>query len=156
MKLFLMSLTLMTCSPLLAAGPNSVKDLHWLSGHWTGIHDGAQMEEVISTPQAGMMLGFSRIVETEKTDFFEFMQFKDTDKGVAFIPSPFGRTGVTFLATSLTARKVVFESPHHDFPQEITYELLDANTLYAKISGKRNGQPLTIEFTFNKASQGDE
>ena len=64
----------------------STDDLAWLSGNWVGEHDGSVMEEVISKPNAGLMLGFSRIFNDGSTEFFEFMQFKDTENGLVFCP----------------------------------------------------------------------
>jgi hypothetical protein len=129
----------------------STDDLAWLSGNWVGEHDGSVMEEVISKPNAGLMLGFSRIFNDGSTEFFEFMQFKDTENGLVFLPSPFGKPGVAFNVKSYNSNKIVFENEDNDFPSLISYERIGSEVLKAEISGIKDGETVVINFHFTKS-----
>jgi hypothetical protein len=57
---------------------------------------------------------------------------------------------VTFTLVSKENGKYIFENKGHDFPQQISYQLNDANTLNAGISGKINNKYREIPFNYKR------
>lgn len=57
---------------------------------------------------------------------------------------------VTFTLVKNDNGKYIFENTAHDFPQQISYELKDANTLDAVISGRINDKYREISFYFTR------
>ena len=47
--------------------------------------------------------------------------------------------------------KVIFENKEHDFPQRITYELIDNNKLIATIEGLSHGESKSITFDYSRS-----
>ncbi len=57
---------------------------------------------------------------------------------------------VIFTLVNKDNGKYIFENTAHDFPQQISYKLKDANTLDAGISGRINDQYREISFYFKR------
>src|SRR2546430_17043411 len=70
----------------------SLEDLSWLSGCWEGRQGNAVLEEIWSKPAGGSMLGLSRTVKGDQTISFEFMQFRQENGVLVFLPQPQGGT----------------------------------------------------------------
>ncbi len=51
----------------------TVEDFAWMAGNWRGTGFGGIVEESWSPPLAGMMTGTFRLVQNDKTNFFEIM-----------------------------------------------------------------------------------
>jgi hypothetical protein len=57
----------------------SVSDLAWLAGRWTGEGLGGRIEENWSTPDAGSMVGYFRLIKDGKPVFYEIMTILEVD-----------------------------------------------------------------------------
>ena len=127
----------------------SVTDLFWLSGCWQGRQGTAVIEEMWSKPAGTTMLGLGRAVKNNRTVSFEFMQFREQNGTLAFLPQPQGGAQVTFPLKELRAAKFVFENLTHDFPQRVIYER-KTGLLVASIEGTQNGKFSRQEFVMRK------
>ena len=78
------------------------------------------------------------------------MLIREKDGKLVFDARPGGRPAVSFTAAELTDSSVVFENAEHDFPQKIGYRKNGDNTVLAWIEGKREGQPLRIEYPYRQ------
>jgi hypothetical protein len=76
-----------TLAPLLllvgSASADPVTELSWMAGCWRGELDGALIEEIWSTPQAGHMLGMFRMLREGQPLFYELMAIEGGDGGPA-------------------------------------------------------------------------
>jgi len=52
--------------------------------------------------------------------------------------------------TSANNNQIVFENPKHDYPNKITYSLVEKDSLIAEISGLKKGKPYTEIFVMKK------
>ena len=57
---------------------------------------------------------------------------------------------VPFTLISIENGKYIFENKAHDFPQRITYQLADENTLNAAIYGPMDGKEIEVQFNFKR------
>ena len=74
----------------------SLEDLSWLTGCWEGRQGAASLEEIWSKPGGGSMLGLGRTVKDNRTVSFEFMQFREENGSLVFLPQPQGGARVPF------------------------------------------------------------
>lgn len=127
----------------------SVADLFWLSGCWQGHQGIAVIEEMWSKPAGTTMLGLGRTVKNNRTVSFEFMQFREQNGTLAFLPQPQGGAQVTFPLKEFTRGKFVFENLTHDYPQRVSYQRKNS-LLVASIEGTQNGKFSRQEFVMRK------
>ncbi|HUS09492.1 MAG TPA: DUF6265 family protein, partial [Pyrinomonadaceae bacterium] len=113
-----------TQKPVEKTGKKSVSlaDIAWLTGCWEGRQGEAVIEEVWSKPGGASLLGFGRTVKGGRTTAFEFMQIREENGSLTYMPQPHGGARVSFPLKNSVAAKMTFENKEHDFPQRVTYE----------------------------------
>jgi hypothetical protein len=127
----------------------SLADMFWLSGCWEGRQGSAKIEEIWSKPGGMSMIGLGRTVRNNRTVSFEFMQFREENGSLVFLPQPQGGPQVRFPLKEFSRAKLMFENPTHDFPQRVTYER-KGNLLLASIEGTEKGKFSRHEFQMRK------
>ena len=93
------------------------------------------------------MLGVSRTVKNDRMSSFEYLRVVERNGGLVYVAQPGGRTATEFVCTELSATRAVFDNPRHEYPQRITYELSDDDSLTASIGFIHGGRPTGFEFT---------
>jgi uncharacterized protein DUF6265 len=124
--------------------------LGWMVGHWTGVQNGMEMEELWLAPKGNTMLAVHRDVLRGQTVSFEFLRIEATAEGVTYWASPKGRPATPFRMVEQKNKRVVFENPAHDFPTRIIYWLGADNSLHARIEGTLDGKPTAEEWAWQK------
>jgi len=127
----------------------SLADLSWLSGCWEGRQGDAILEEIWSKPDGGSMLGLGRTVKANRTVSFEFMQFREENGRLVFLPQPQGGERVSFPLKNSYGGKLTFENKEHDFPQRVIYER-KGNELLASIEGTYKGKQEREEYLMRR------
>jgi hypothetical protein len=128
----------------------SLDDLSWLSGCWEGRQGNAILEEIWSKPAGGSMLGLGRTVKENRTVSFEFMQFREENGSLVFLPQPQGGARVSFPLKDSFGGRLTFENKEHDFPQRVIYERKGPGLLLAAIEGTYKGKEEREEFQMRK------
>jgi hypothetical protein len=131
--------------------PNaSLDDLSWMAGTWVQSSGESRTEEHWLAPQGNLMLGVSRTIRGPRTSF-EYLRIAPTDQGLVYFASPQGRPPTEFRLTSLKDKRVVFENPEHDFPQQISYWLDEKGELHARVEGLLRGEKRGHDFHWQRA-----
>jgi hypothetical protein len=118
----------------------TLASLSWMTGSWSGLTEGVQMEEHCTAPNGNSMLGIHRDVGKGRTLSFEFLRIEQQGDRMVYLSMPNGRSPATpFPMKEASAGRVVFENPTHDFPQRIIY-WKDGSDLRARIEGTMNGK----------------
>jgi hypothetical protein len=128
----------------------SLEQLAWLTGCWEGRQGQAIVEEIWSKPGGGSMLGLGRTVKEHRTVSFEFMQFREENGSLVFLPQPQGGTRVSFPLKDSFAGRLTFENKEHDFPQRVIYERKGPGLLLAAVEGTYKGKEEREEFQMKK------
>ena len=128
----------------------SLDDLSWLSGCWEGRQRDAVVEEIWSKSAGLSMLGLGRTVKNGQTVSFEFMQFREENGTLVFLPQPQGGTRVPFPLKDFFGERATFENKEHDFPQRVIYERKGPGLLLASIEGTYKGREERDEFQMRK------
>jgi len=149
------------CLLLLAAGaaadtetipPVSIHQLDWLAGCWA--HDGRDEGSVEHwlPPAGAAMLAVSRIIRDGRMVSYEFLRVEETRDGtLRLIAMPVGQAATAFMLVTTSDNLVVFENPEHDFPQRLTYRLVDADHLLATAEAESDGQLVSIDFPMTRS-----
>ncbi len=134
-------------------GAKDLSALSWLTGAWSGVQDGVEMEEHWLAPKGNTMLGLHRDVKGEKTVSYEFLRIDSTPEAITYWASPGGRQPTPFRLAENRDNRVVFENKAHDFPQRIIYWLDKDGALHAKIEGTMDGKAASEEWTWKKSGR---
>lgn len=106
----------------------SMESLSFMVGCWRqGDING--LREHFTPPAANMMTGLSQFWRGDRIVDWEFHRIDLTEAGPALTPHPRGEASVSFTATELTASRVVFSNPDHDFPNRIIYDRVAPDSL---------------------------
>ena len=124
--------------------------LAWLSGCWEGRQGQAIIEESWSKPRGDSMVGFGRTVNDGKTTAFEFMQVREANGSLTYMPQPGGGTRVDFPLKDSFGERFTFENKEHDFPQRVIYERKGPGLLLAAIEGTYKGKEEREEYQMKK------
>jgi hypothetical protein len=136
-------------------GPVATTELVFdkLAGTWQS-EDGKSLERWIKKDDGTFSsTGFS-IKGTDTSWNEQASIFPENDKWVFenTVKGQNDEKAVRFVSSSLTANRVQFSNPAHDFPTDINYTVSDANTLNAFIVGPNGkGGKDTIPFNFTRA-----
>ena len=155
----LRTLAFIACLLALALGVSAQKStpkepllngLAWLSGCWEGRRGEAIIEEAWSKPRGDSMVGFGRTVKDGKTTAFEFMQVREANGSLTYMPQPGGGMRVDFSLKDSFGERFTFENKEHDFPQRVIYERKGPGLLLAAIEGTYKGKEEREEYQMKK------
>ncbi|MDX1428744.1 MAG: DUF6265 family protein [Rhodothermales bacterium] len=136
----------------LAVASAHISDLSWLQGYWLHRDGPSSSEETWLPPRAGAMYGLHVDVFSSGRSFFEFLRIESRGDTLAYIVNPRGRPSTTFLATVVSDREVVFSNPNHDYPQNISYAMVGADSLRAEIWGSSTGEERRSSSTWGRST----
>ncbi len=124
-----------------------MKKIHWLLGEWQRTNERPERTslEVWELQENGDLAGVGLTTEGDKVVFKETLKLQLEGDKIQYIADVSHNDEATvFELSSLEEKKIVFENPQHDFPKQISYELISADTLHAVISG--NGKEIIFQF----------
>lgn len=108
----------------------------WMAGCWlTDPAGGPRSEECWTAPRGAMMLGSGHMFEGGKTLSFEHMRIEREGPSLVFVGQPGGATPTRFALEMQRPNEVRFLNEAHDYPQRITYRLVN-DVLEAEVAMK--------------------
>lgn len=147
--------TLILALPANAEEKFSLAQLAFLTGTWRGTSSsGAAAEELISTPDGGVMLSAGREFKGGKCIFYDLVAFVEKDGAVQLIPHPNGRRSprsFPLVTLDTTARTATFANTEHDFPKTFVYELVAPDHLRITLTGDQKGRPAKEVYDLKRA-----
>lgn len=138
--LFLISAVSFSDQPIpRESAEGEIASMTWLAGDW--IQDG--FEAHYTNPEGEKIFSISRYFKDGECVFFELEKFEIQDGVVVVVPYPKGKESVPFrLQDSYDprAKKAAFTNPDHDWPTQLSYELVSPDNLLILVSGMQNGK----------------
>jgi hypothetical protein len=137
------------------AKQTEIQKLAWLLGDWENLSpEGNSYErwKKISDTQYG---GIGFVLVNADTVFFEGLQIEERSDGLYYIPTVRDQNNaesVSFKLTTSANGAFLFENPTHDFPQKILYKQINADSVYAEISGMQNGKEKVEKFPMRRSA----
>lgn len=120
-----------------------IKKAAWLIGTWETKTKRGSLYEHWRKVTDVEFAGKSFMLKDNDTIVFETIRLVQERDSLFYIPiarNQNNNSPVRFALTVITADKMVFENPKHDFPQVITYTKAGTDSLQAVVSGIVNGQ----------------
>jgi hypothetical protein len=131
----------------------SMTDAKWLIGKWENQTQRGRMVEEWTRTNDSVFSARSYMINAQDTILLESVQLKKEGNELFYIPTVKGQNNeqpVRFKLSAMKAGSMVFENPAHDFPQKISYTLLDKDSLMAEISGIVNGVERKRQFPMKR------
>lgn len=132
---------------------SKIKQMNWLLGNWENLSNESYFKEIWSTENDSTLIAKSFITVKKDTVFYETINLIQCNDSLFYIVSLKDQNDakpISFLATSMTKNKFVFENVKHDFPSKITYTKITSDSLVAEISGIKDGKVATEIFPMHK------
>lgn len=129
-----------------------IEQLNWLAGCWS--YDGRDEGSVEHwlPPAGGAMLAVSRVIRDSRMVSYEFLRIEETrDGSLRLIAAPVGQTVTAFALSAIEPGAVAFENLQHDFPQRISYRLLDDDRLIARAEASTEEGNTGIDFPMTRS-----
>lgn len=157
--LILITLSFVSCKKLDKNG-NEIKEYeelkkaNWLLGEWSKTDSLGTLKENWTLQNDSSLVGTSYYIQNEKdTIHFESMELTEINESLIYEATVRGENNdesTPFKMTKSTDSVLVFENPKHDYPQKITYKLINAKNMLATISGKINGKVSSENYPMSK------
>ena len=145
LKCALAILSIGLCSTLVAQ--NSVSELSWMKGSWTGALGPNAIEEVWTKPNSTSLQASVRIVAGGSTVVHEFVVISQTADGLVLFLQQWGRDftplspATKMKMTEMTENSVTFEAGESAAIVKLSYRRADADTF--EITFMSKGGPET-------------
>lgn len=133
---------------------NKLKQAEWILGNWKNISEDQVATETWSRLNDSVLSGSSLITIDKDTISSETIRIEQHGDTVYYIPTVKDLNDnkpIRFTMILLSDTSMAFVNPAHDFPQQITYKKVNEDSLFAEISGTKNGKFMSIPFPFKRA-----
>jgi hypothetical protein len=151
--LILLLLAFVSCKNSESNQKEKIKSVNWLLGKWeSNVYQGSLSENWKKSNDSTFQAE-SLFIKEKDTLHFESITLQQKGQELIYTATVKGQNNdkpVSFKMTSETAKKLVFENPKHDYPQKITYTLINKDSLVAEISGTQLGKPSSEKFGMKK------
>ena len=135
--------------------PDSPKGVHpdWIVGTWEMKSETGSIFESWTKLEDGHYEGTGyKLVKGEKRirERIQLMMQNDVYYYIPSVPDQNDGKPISFTCILMTETEMVFENPQHDFPQRISYRLINETSLLAEISGSFRGKQVTEQFPLTR------
>lgn len=152
--LILLLLAIVSCKNPEATEKDQIKTANWLLGKWDTKTADGNLSENWKQLNDSTFQGESFFIKQKDTLHFETMTLQQKGEELFYSATVKGQNenkAVTFKLTNKNEKQLVFENPKHDYPQKITYTLINKDSLVASISGVQLGKPSSEKFGMKKS-----
>ena len=152
--LILLLLAIVSCKNSETNEKDKIKKTNWLLGKWENKVDEGILSESWKRLNDSTFQAESFFIKDKDTLHFETILLQQKGEELFYNATVKGQNDdrpVSFHLTSETDKKLVFENPKHDYPQKITYTLVNKDSLVAEISGIQLGKPSSEKFGMKKS-----
>lgn len=132
--------------------PEKLVLAEWLIGKWENELDGTHVTEIWEKG-GDALLGKSYSIRNKDTVSSERIRLQQEGDKLYYIPVVKNQNEgqlVKFALISSTDHQLIFENPDHDFPQKISYTLINKDSLLAEISGTVQGKQQSEKFPMRR------
>ena len=133
---------------------DELEKTNWLLGEWEKKDSLGTLKEIWNTLDDSTFAGQSYYIINEKdTVHYETVELIQDGDHLIYNATVKGQNNdehVPFQKTIDEDSLVVFENPKHDFPQKISYKLVNPSEINISISGKESGKLSSQQYRLKK------
>lgn len=132
-----------------------VNRAEWMLGEWMQTSDAGTLSESWKKVNDSVFAGGAYFVKGEDTLHHERIRLYQKEDVLMYEATVTGQNDnmpVVFPCTVIKENLLTFSNPQHDYPQTITYRLINRDSLVATISGKQQGKPVSQSYGMRKKS----
>ena len=122
----------------------------WILGSWEGHDSNSVYFEKWKQTSDELFDGLATVIIKGDTVFSERVTIEVIDSVIIYRVIIGKNEPVLFKLISADEQLISFSNPHHDFPQNITYQLKPDGSLYAYVDGMINKQYRKDEFFYKR------
>ncbi len=129
------------------------KPLHNLFGHWTLETKRGVLHEAWGKTSDSTMNGYSYLISPKDSLPQESVELWYLNGKITYTPTTVSQNQgnpIVFTLVAIDSGRYIFENKAHDFPTQITYRLLDMDTMQASIGGNMQGAWKEIPYHFKR------
>ena len=122
---------------------DQLENASWLLGAWENSGDGVTASESWTKADDSTLVGKAVFLVGPDTVQSEEIRLEERLGQLFYIPTVQDQNDgqpVRFSLTSATENELIFENPGHDFPQKISYTLVNPDSIVAVVSGIQESQ----------------
>ncbi|GGH73338.1 hypothetical protein HNQ91_003632 [Filimonas zeae] len=147
-------ITLLTCCCFrITPAQTGIQQARWLLGSWQQQAGKRIQTEEWKQLNDSTFAGRSYWLKGTDTVLLEQTTIVWRNRRLYYIPVVQGQNNeqpVQFTQAGITAGKLIFENKTHDFPQQISYQLINPDSAVAEISGTLKGIYQTRSFPMRR------
>lgn len=139
--------------------PVTADTLAWIVGVWQSDPEDGLYVEQWQRENSSLYTGTAFMIRGTDTLFSERLEIRMLNDSLFYIPVVSGQNEgkpVRFLLKEVSRNRVVFQNLLHDFPQSITYESNQADSLHAWIEGAEQGKYRREDFRLVRVETAPE
>jgi len=156
-RVALLLAALVGATSLPARADDAADFLSWLEGDWVRETRSGQATETWRRVSDHTLEGIASLHSGDATRVTEHLRLEILGDHVFYLALPAGSDFPTpFRLVAAETDRLVFENPHHDFPQRIVYVREAEDRLLARIEGEEGGEVRGIDFRFGRPAIDDE
>lgn len=125
----------------------------WILGDWENHTTSRGLNESWSRLNDSVFLGLGTFMDGDDTLSSERIQLEQIGNELFYVPVVDNQNQgmpVRFKMKEKSGKHLLFENANHDFPQFISYTLIKADSMVAKISGNMDGKYHEQDFPFKR------
>lgn len=153
MKYIFLLIIVLSCKSNHSTIKKQFQQCYQMIGTWQSFSNDEQSIERWVLQNDSTMIGENWTINQEDTIFHEQIQLAIRNGKILYQPIVDDQNNghqVSFELKNFSKTSVEFENKLHDFPQNITYFFKSSDSLLASISGKKNNQFKSFEWSKHK------
>lgn len=151
--LILFLLAIVSCKNTETTEKDKIKSASWLLGKWDAKTADGTLSENWKKVNDSTFQGESFFIKDKDTLHSESILLQQKGDELFYNATVKGQNdnkAVPFKLMTGNEKQLAFENPKHDYPQKITYDLINKDSLTASISGIQLGKPSSEKFGLKK------
>lgn len=146
-------LAIVSCKNTETTEKDKIKSASWLLGKWDAKTADGTLSENWKKVNDSTFQGESFFIKDKDTLHSESILLQQKGDELFYNATVKGQNdnkAVPFKLMTGNEKQLAFENPKHDYPQKITYDLINKDSLTASISGIQLGKPSSEKFGLKK------
>ncbi|RZJ35555.1 MAG: hypothetical protein EOO51_05290 [Flavobacterium sp.] len=130
-----------------------VQQASWIVGEWENQTDAGYLFEKWEKESDSVFRGASYFIKGKDTLGHELMTISQSAGHISFTATVAGQNQnkpVSFAMVSMKDGEMKFENPKHNYPQNIMYRRISADSLVAQIDGMQQGKRSSESYPMHK------